>query len=317
MKMKKRNAAVLAIVGPTATGKSALALALAEKYGGEIVCCDSMQVYKLMDVGTAKPTADERAAVPHHTVDFVDPRCRYSCAEYVADADAAIADVIARGKLPVICGGTGLYLDGLLYAPSYCAGEGETALRRELESLAETPGGKEILHARLAAADPESASRIHPNNVRRVIRAIEIYETTGVPKSEFDRRGGEKKYEHLVIGIRRPDREEQNRLIDERIGRMFDAGLVRETEMLADMGIFDANATAAQAIGYKEILGYIRGECGLAEARERLLFATRRYAKRQLTWFGAKKYVEWIDVTPNGIDPLSVAGQAVEKFFFD
>lgn len=287
---------ILAVVGPTASGKSALAMALAERLAGEIVSCDSMQIYCRMDIGTAKPTESERAAVRHHMIDIVEPTESFTCADYVATASRAIEDCVSRGKLPIVCGGTGLYLDALLRGVDFAEGGADECLRAELAAFAEREGN-EALHAELRRIDPESAEAVHPNNVKRVIRAIEIFRTTGVTKTELDRRsreGGER-YDATVIGLRYLDREHLYARMDCRVDRMLDEGLLDETRSLLAEGVFEANQTAAQAIGYKELLGYLRGEELLGTATERLKMATRRYGKRQMTWFAAKPYVSWID----------------------
>ena len=182
---------IVAVVGPTASGKSSLALKIAERYGGSIVCCDSMQIYRGMDIGTAKPTATEQERVPHRMFDIISPGTAYSCADYAKDATEVIESITAEGRLPVLCGGTGLYLDSLLFPRSYSDSSGRTRERSNLEAIADEPGGKMRLHNMLAAVDPESAGAIHENNVRRVIRALEIYRETGIPKSELDRRSKE------------------------------------------------------------------------------------------------------------------------------
>ena len=287
---------ILAIVGPTASGKTAVVVRLAERLSGEVVSCDSMQVYRRMNIGTAKPTEDEMQGIVHHLIDVVEPDAPFSCAEYVTMAGEAVKEIDSRGKLPILCGGTGLYLDRFL-----CGEMEETPadedLRASLFAFAEREGA-EALHARLRAVDAESADAIHPNNVKRVVRALEIYEQTGIPKSEFDRRSqvGESPYEAVVIGLRYPNREVLYERINRRVDMMLADGLLEETKQLLDEGVFDVNLTAAQAIGYKELLGYLRGEESLTEAAENLKTATRRYAKRQLTWFTAKPYVEWIDM---------------------
>ena len=284
---------VIAVVGATASGKSDYAVALAEQMGGEVVSCDSMQVYRGMDIGTAKPTASEMRGVPHHLIDIAEPEEPFSVSEYVAAAEDVVRDVTSRGKLPIFCGGTGLYLDRFLSGG--LAGEtvADGALRDELTAFA-AENGNDALHAMLAAVDPESAAQIHPNNVRRVARAMEIYRLTGVPKSEWDRRSREAdcRYDATVIGIDRP-REELYRRIDLRVDRMIADGLAEETARLAARGVFDRNLTAAQAIGYKEMLPFLRGECSLEAAASALKTATRHYAKRQMTWFRAKPYVRW------------------------
>lgn len=287
---------ILAVVGPTASGKSALAVALAERLGGEIVSCDSMQLYRRMDVGTAKPSAEELRGIAHHLIDAVEPQESFSCADYVAAAQSVIAGIAARGRLPILCGGTGLYLDALLRGGGFEETEGDRALRESLLAYAREHGNR-ALHERLAAVDPESAAAIHENNVKRVARALEIFETTGMTKTEADRlsRRVESPYDATVIGLRYEDREILYGRIDRRVDAMMANGLLEETRRLAAEGVFTQNATAAQAIGYKELLGHLRGEQSLAEAVEVLKRATRRYAKRQITWFGAKDYVRWID----------------------
>ncbi|MBR2353293.1 MAG: tRNA (adenosine(37)-N6)-dimethylallyltransferase MiaA [Clostridia bacterium] len=289
---------VLAVVGPTASGKSALALALAKEYGGEIVSCDSMQVYRDMNIGTAKPTAEEMAEVRHHMIDVADPFEDFSCADYVKAAAEVIENCASRGKLPILCGGTGLYLDALLRKNDFAPDTTDEAVRRELAEFAERHGAA-ALHAELVRIDPASAEATHPNNIKRVIRAIEIYRVSGMTKTELDRRSleGGDRYDATVVGLRYADREILYRRIERRVDQMIADGLLEETRVLMEKGVFDRNRTAAQAIGYKEILPYCRGECTLAEAAEELKTATRRYAKRQMTWFSAKPYVKWVDVT--------------------
>ena len=296
---KKQN--ILAVVGPTASGKTALSISLARALGGEILCCDSMQIYRGMDVGTAKPTAEERGEVVHRLFDFVEPDVPYSCAEYVRDARAAIESTVAAGHLPILCGGTGLYLDSLLRGGNFEETVTDPALREELHQFA-IEHGNEALHARLAKVDPASAEATHPNNVKRVIRALEIYLTTGMTKTEADARSreGDSPYRAKVIGLCFADRDLLYRRIDLRVDLMLESGLWEETERLMREGVFEKNATAAQAIGYKELLGYLRGEQSREEAIELLKRSTRRYAKRQMTWFGAKEYVNWITMDRDG-----------------
>lgn len=304
---------IIAVAGHTASGKTSLAIRLAEILGGEIVCCDSMQIYRVMDIGTAKPTPEEQARVPHHMVDFVDPMREYSCAEYAEDAERAINDIISRGKLPVICGGTGLYLDSLLFERPFDESSGKSNVRERLAEEAEELGAH-ALHERLRKVDPESADKIHENNLRRVIRALEIYETTGRKKSELDAIPSPAKYDFLAFELRRTDMDERYARIEKRCDEMISAGLLEETEKLLDMGIFEKNPTAAQAIGYKEMLGCVRGEADLSEARERLCIATRRYAKRQVTWFSAKNYIETVGLTDSMPDPTDALAAKVREW---
>ncbi|MBQ8817764.1 MAG: tRNA (adenosine(37)-N6)-dimethylallyltransferase MiaA [Clostridia bacterium] len=288
---------VYAIVGPTASGKSALALELAQRHGGEIVSCDSMQLYRRMDIGTAKPTAEERKLVPHHMIDVVEPHTSFSCADYVEMADRAIREIHGRGKLPIICGGTGLYLDSLLRGENFQPDLTDDDLRAELLEFARERGN-EALHAELAKIDPESSEAIHPNNVKRVARAIEIYRLSGMTKTELDKnsRLGEQRFDIRCAGLFYSNREALYRRIEKRVDMMMDEGLEAETRALLAEGVFKENATAAQAIGYKELIGFIEGRETLAEAVEALKAATRRYAKRQITWFSGKQYVNRIDV---------------------
>ena len=286
---------IIAIVGPTASGKSALALTLAERLGGEIVSCDSMQIYRGMDIGTAKPTLAERAAVPHHLIDIAEPEEAFSAVEYMAAASEAVADILSRGKLPIFCGGTGLYLDAFLRGESVETPGADPAVREELAALAAQRGG-EYLHALLAEVDPESAAAIHQNNLRRVIRALELYRTTGVTKTEWDRRSREvpARFDATVLGLSYTNREILYERIERRVDQMLAEGLLEETRTLAARGVFERSPTAAAAIGYKELLPYLAGECTLADAVAALKTATRRYAKRQMTWFLAKPYIKWL-----------------------
>ena len=288
---------IIAVVGPTASGKTALAVELARRHNGEIVSCDSMQIYKGMNIGTATPDESERGGIPHHLMDFVDPTDPrgYSCADYVTDARAAVEDIAARGKLPILCGGTGLYLDAFLRGGSFEITDSDPALRAELCALADREGA-EALHAMLRELDPESADAIHPNNIKRVARAIEICRTTGRKKSELDResREPESPFDATVIGLRYDSRELLYSRIDRRVDIMLAEGLIEETKRLRESGVFEVCQTAAQAIGYKELFPYLDGSMTLPEAVDILKMSSRRYAKRQMTWFAAKPYVRWI-----------------------
>ena len=300
---------ILAVVGPTAGGKTALSIALAERLGGEIVSCDSMQLYRGMDVGTAKPTVEEMAGIPHHMIDILDPEQSYSCAEYATDARATIQDITSRGKLPILCGGTGLYLDGVLFGGSFDDTPNDPAIRARLDALGDEPGGADALYARLCEIDPDSAAAIHKNNLKRVKRALEIYECCGTPKSVLDRASRERGmlYDATVIGLRYHSRELLYSRIGQRVDLMMQDGLYEEVMRLQERGVFERSATAAQAIGYKELLGALRGVMSLEQALEDLKMATRRYAKRQLTWFSAKPYVRWIwaDTEDGSLRPFS------------
>ena len=313
---------ILAVAGPTASGKSALALRLAELFGGEIISCDSMQIYRRMNIGTAKPTEEELSRVKHRMIDIAEPDEDFSCADYVKIAAAETEAALVGGALPIFCGGTGLYLDAFLRGSDFGETQIDNELRRELELFARE-NGNEALHDMLREIDPESADAIHPNNVKRVIRAIEIYRTGGVTKSELDRRSleYESEYDALVIALRYNDREILYNRIDSRVDAMISEGLLAETEGLLGEGIFEKNTTASQAIGYKEMLGYIKGETSLEDAVNTLKTATRRYAKRQMTWFSSKNYVRWIDADRDGKmrpfeDILADACELVREFGF-
>ncbi len=290
----------IAICGATATGKTGLSLWLSEKLSGEIVSSDSMQLYRGMDIGTAKPTKEEMLAVPHHMINILEPNEPFSVADYKTAAETAISNIILRGKQPIICGGTGLYLDALVYENKYSESGGEenspSEKRAELESFY-AEFGADALYERLLSVDPEAALAIHKNNIRRVIRAIEIFETTGVTKTEWDRGSRtEKMRDMTVIGLRFSDRELHRKYIMKRCLQMIDEGLIEETKRLYENGALREGTTAYQAIGYKEILPFIRGEESLEESKMRLFYATCRYAKRQATWFYKKDYIKWIEV---------------------
>lgn len=299
--VKTEKIKLFAVVGPTASGKSAFAVALARACNGEIVSCDSMQIYKRMNIGTAKPTLEEQGGVPHHLIDCVEPEIPFSCADYVKMAKEVVSDIVSRGKMPVFCGGTGLYLDSFLRGNDFEEMQTDPALRAELFAYAEQQGTS-ALHARLAAIDPIAAAAIHENNVKRVIRAMEVYACTGKTKTEMDlcSQSQPSPYDATVIGLRFSDRSDLYERIDSRVEQMLKNGLLEETERLMKDGVFEKNGTAAQAIGYKELLGYFRGEESLSNATEQLKRATRRYAKRQMTWFDSKPYVHWLERAQDG-----------------
>lgn len=285
---------IAAIVGPTASGKTALSVEVARRLDGEIICCDSMQIYRGMVVGTAAPTTDEMGGVPHHLFATVDPQTNFSCSDYVNEVDKIIEDITSRNKLPILVGGTGLYLDSLLLGCGDACASPDTEYRDTLYRIADEKG-VEALHSMLSELDPDAAEKIHPNNVRRVVRAIEICRAYGT-KSAYDRdaRRG-MRYDARVVGLRFADRSELYSRIDRRVDAMIKGGLVEETVRLLGEGVLDVNTTASQAIGYKELLPYVKGEEAIEVSVERLKTATRHYAKRQLTWFRAREYVGWVD----------------------
>lgn len=290
--MKKR---VIAVVGPTASGKSALAIEIAKRFNGEIICCDSMQIYKEMNIGTAKPSEEDLLEIKHHLFDFADPKESFSCADYIPLAKEVVEDIISRGKMPIFCGGTGLYLDRFLSGAQFEETEIDENFRREMNEFA-LEFGNEALHQKLREIDSISADEIHPNNVKRVIRALEIYKTSGRTKSELDKESKTcaSEYESIQIGLKYENREILYDRINLRVEKMIEQGLLEETQSLLEDGVFEKNATAAQAIGYKELLTYFRGERELENAIEDLKMATRRYAKRQLTWFSSHGDVKWL-----------------------
>lgn len=282
---------VVAIIGPTASGKTALSIRLAKEIDGEIINGDSMQVYRHMDIGTAKITADEMDGVPHHLLDIKEPTEGFSVAEYQTLVREKIAEIQSRGKMPILVGGTGLYVQSVLYDFQFTKQEineeARDAYYKELEQL-----GPEAMHKKLANIDPAAAAEIHPNNTRRVIRALEMAELAGVSRAEEQfNRGDVALYNHLIIGMDM-DREKLYERINSRVDFMMEAGLLEEVRALYDAGIRDVQAI--KAIGYKEFYAYFDGRATLEEAIEQVKQNSRRYAKRQLTYFRNKMVVEWI-----------------------
>ena len=277
----------LAVTGPTASGKTAISIDLAKRLDAEIISCDSMQIYKEMSIGTAKPTEEERAAVPHHMIDFISPKENFSVESYREMALPIARDIISRGKLPIFVGGTGLYIDSLMRRPSDSSPKSDPEYRERILSGIKSESDIDALWERLNSVDPESAEKIHKNNVKRVIRALEIYESTGKTKTELDR---ENKSEgsDIRIGMITLDFHQRENLyerVNRRVDVMLEEGLLSEAESLYSAGLLDGETTASQAIGYKELIPYLKGEASLTEALEQLKLSTRRYAKRQLTWF--------------------------------
>lgn len=286
------NNKIIAVAGPTASGKTALSVKIAKELGGEIVSCDSMQIYKGMDIGTAKPSLEERCGVPHHMIDIISPDEKYNVVSYKRDAEAAIDDILKRGRVPVLAGGTGLYMDSVLSNTAFSENSSFSVARERLEKLFEEKG-REYIFEMLEKIDPEAAEKIHPNNTRRVIRALEIYETTGktLTQANIESKRPEK-YESLVIGLMW-DRETLYERINERVERMMAEGLLKEVETLRKKGM-KAEYTSMQAIGYKELFEYFEGNCTLEEAKEKIKQESRRYAKRQMTWLKRNKKINWL-----------------------
>lgn len=287
---------VLVLAGPTASGKSEMALAAGRECGAEIVSADSMQVYRYMDIGTAKPTPAEQAEVRHHLIDVCEPDRRFTVSDYQKLAKVAISDIHSRGRLPIIVGGTGFYIDALLQSYSLPAESENMELRSHLAERAKNDG-LDVLYSELLEVDPESASRVHRNDVRRVIRALEVYYSTGQPMSDLMTKGTPP-YHPMTFALD-VEREELYRRINLRVDRQVADGLVGEVAWLLER-YGDRLATARQAIGYKEIIEYLEERVGVEEALETLKRNTRRYAKRQLAWFRRYSEIEWLPVnTPD------------------
>ena len=277
----------LVICGPTASGKTAISIELARALSGEIICCDSMQIYRGMDIGTAKPTEEERRKIPHHMTDFLSPTEAYSAGRYREEALAVAKEIEARGALPIFVGGTGLYIDTVIRPPATDSPPSDPEVRAALTARAAEEGGTDALYARLSEVDPESALAIHKNNLKRVIRALEIYELTGRKKSDYDKisSGLASDVRVGMITLDFHNRENLYRRVDLRVEEMVAGGLASEARALYDAGLLSAGSTAAQAIGYKELIPYLKGEEDIFWAKEKIKLSTRQYAKRQLTWF--------------------------------
>ena len=281
------------LTGPTASGKTALSIRLAKEHDCEIVCMDSMQIYRRMNIGTAKPTTEEMADIPHHMLDVADPDENFSVARYQEMAEACIADIHARGKRALLVGGTGLYLRALRQPMAMGDVSGDERIRDELEALAAEEGGRQRLHDMLAAVDPTTAARLHVNDVRRVVRALEVYRLTGVPFSSQPQIQTDSRFQYRVASLTM-DRVLLYARIEKRVDIMMAQGLIDEVKGLLDSGI-PADCQAMKAIGYKETVPYIRGEATREETEYLLKLNTRHYAKRQLTWMRREEDVCWVD----------------------
>lgn len=287
---------VIVVAGPTASGKTRLSIELAEKLNGEIVSADSMQIYKRMNIGTAKATQEETSRVPHHMLDVAEPGEDYSVARYVEDASRCCDDIIARGKIPVITGGTGLYIDSLLSGRNFAARQdSDDTLREDLLREFDEVGGEEMLR-RLHEVDPERAEKLNTGDKRRIVRALEIYKLTGITATEHDRRTQAlpKAYDACYFVLNFKDRADLYSRIDKRVDIMEQQGLFKEVEELLASG-FPESCTAMQAIGYKEVVSALKGEISKQDALDLIKQSSRRYAKRQLTWFRKNKDACWIE----------------------
>jgi len=292
-----RATPILVITGPTASGKERLALAVAERLDGEIVSADSMKVYRGLDVGTAKPSPEVRRRVPHHAIDVADPDETFSAARWLDLAEAAIADIRARSRVPIVSGGTPFYLKALLEG-LFEGPDADPALRRRLRAEADARGSAH-LHARLARVDPEAAERIHPNDLRRIVRALEVHEKTGRPISDLQRQWGERRpeYRPLLVAIRRR-RDDLTGRITDRARRMLDGGLVDEVRTLLDRDGRLARGPR-QALGYAEVLAYLAGDLAEDDLLEAIVAHTRQFARRQVSWLRRFEGVTWLSADPD------------------
>lgn len=295
---------IIAIAGPTAVGKTKFAIEVAKAFDGEVVSCDSMQLYKYMDIGSAKPTEEEMKQAKHHLVDFLDPRDDFSVAKYQQLAKDAIKDILSRGKVPVISGGTGLYLNSLLYDMDFSSVPEDFSYRNELTELAEREGHF-VLHEMLEKLDAEAASKIHPNNVKKVIRALErLKEGEGKVKQFSEIKEETSEYEVILIGLTR-NRAELYERVNKRVDLLIEAGLLDEVKGLMEMGLTSENISM-KGIGYKEIIEYFQGKYTLEEAVDTVKKNTRHYAKKQLTWFRRYDKMIWYDISEYADDEAAI-----------
>ncbi|SEB16070.1 tRNA dimethylallyltransferase [Thalassobacillus cyri] len=285
---------VVSVVGPTAVGKTKLGVEIAKRFNGEVISGDSMQIYRGMDIGTAKVSQEEANGIPHHMIDIKNPEESFSVAEFQEKVTAAIEDILSRGKLPIIVGGTGLYIQSVLYAFNFSEQKRSVETTERLEAELQEKG-KKALHQCLAEIDPEQAEKIHPNNERRLIRALEIYESTGMTMSEYQKNQSEESpYQPILIGLEM-DREHLYDRINRRVDLMMEEGLLEEVHTLYEAGLEEAQSM--KAIGYKEFIPYLRGEYDLERAVELLKRNSRRYAKRQYTYFRNKMDIRWYTIS--------------------
>lgn len=289
---------LLVLIGPTAVGKTKMSIELAKEFGCEIISGDSMQVYRGMDIGTAKISQEEMEGIPHHLIDIHEPDHPYSVAEFQEQSQRLIKEIHDRGKLPFIVGGTGLYVESVCYGYQFSESGADEAFREEQFRFANEYGA-EALHLKLVNVDPETAERLHPNDLRRVVRALEIFHLTGIPLSaQLAPQTKQSAYDLCLVGLTM-DRQMLYNRIEERIDLMLNQGLVDEVAALMDKG-FAPGLVSMQGLGYKEIVSYLSGECSYEEAVVLLKRDTRRFAKRQLSWFRHMKDIEWVDVTDSG-----------------
>lgn len=307
---------ILVICGPTASGKTALAVELALRHRGEVVSADSMQIYRRMDIGTAKPTPEEMGGVPHHMLDVADPEEDFSVARYVDMAAKCVDDILSRGRLPILAGGTGLYIDSLLSGRTFAPFQPDSPLRGQLEEQLRREGGAAML-ARLAQVDPDSAARLHPNDEKRIVRALEVYQSTGktITQHNLETQAIPPRYDALTLALAFERREDMWSRIDRRVDQMMDQGLVAEVQGLLDSGV-PAKCTAMQAIGYKEMAAALLSGGDVRAAAEEIQLRSRQYAKRQLTWFKRNKAARWLlwGREPDFAAALQTSTEYMEEF---
>lgn len=307
---------ILVICGPTASGKTALAVELALRHRGEVVSADSMQIYRRMDIGTAKPTPEEMGGVPHHMLDVADPEEDFSVARYVDMAAKCVDDILSRGKLPILAGGTGLYIDSLLSGRTFAPFQPDSPLRGQLEEQLRREGGAAML-SRLAQVDPDSAARLHPNDEKRIVRALEVYQSTGktITQHNLETQAIPPRYDALTLALAFERREDMWSRIDRRVDQMMDQGLVAEVQGLLDSGV-PAKCTAMQAIGYKEMAAALLSGGDVRAAAEEIQLRSRQYAKRQLTWFKRNKAARWLlwGREPDFAAALQTSTEYMEEF---
>ena len=307
---------ILVICGPTASGKTALAVELALRHHGEVVSADSMQIYRRMDIGTAKPTPEEMGGVPHHMLDVADPEEDFSVARYVDMAARCVDDILSRGRLPILAGGTGLYIDSLLSGRTFAPFQPDSPLRGQLEEQLRREGGAAML-SRLAQVDPDSAVRLHPNDEKRIIRALEVYQSTGktITQHNLETRAIPPRYDALTLALAFERREDMWSRIDRRVDQMMDQGLVAEVQGLLDSGV-PAKCTAMQAIGYKEMAAALLSHGDVSAGAEEVKLRSRQYAKRQLTWFRRNRAARWLlwGREPDFAAALQTSTEYMEEF---
>lgn len=315
MEREKEKKPLIVIAGPTAVGKTAVSVRLAQLLDGEIISADSVQVYKGLDIGSAKVRQEEMGGIPHYLIDVIEPDTMYDVAAFQQMAQTAIEEIYSKGKIPILVGGTGFYIQALLYGIDFTdEGEEKISVRKKLEEEAAQEGGPDRLYERLRSCDPHSCEMIHPNNVKRVIRALEYFTLHGHPISEHnaEERKKEACYD-VTFFVLTDQREALYERIDRRVDQMLQDGLEKEVKDLKERGITEKH-TSMQGIGYKEMVAYLNGLCSLEEAAEQIRKNSRNYAKRQLTWFRRERDVIWVDISEFQYDKEEIAQWLMKKY---